>query len=275
LHCRAYIGPGFPPAWRRRAEPLLRHLLITNNHVIEYATRIEVGLSNGRRMIARLIGTDIGSDVAVIKVDEPNLPSIKLGDSDAVRVGVELGTCWRIGYARVSSQDQNLDRQIAALRAEGCDVIFREKASGKDVRGRPQLEKAIDALPTKGVLVLAEWDRATRSLMDGIHIMERVHKRGAYIRVLDRPGLDLTTPSGRGILALLSGLAEEERTRILRRANEGRIAAIKRGTKLGRKPKLDDHQQREAIARLKAGESCRKVARSYRVHHSTVARLMA
>ena len=60
-------------------------------------------------------------------------------------------------------------------------------------------------------------------------------------------GLDLTTPSGRGILALLSGLAEEERTRILWRANEGRITAIKRGTKLGRRPKLDDHQQRDAI----------------------------
>ena len=84
--------------------------------------------------------------------------------------------------------------------------------------------------------MLAEWDRACRSLMEGIHIMECVHRRGAYIKVLDRPGLDLTTPSGRGILALLSGLAEEERTRILRRANEGRIAAIKRGSRRGRRP---------------------------------------
>jgi DNA invertase Pin-like site-specific DNA recombinase len=179
----------------------------------------------------------------------------------------------RIGYARVSSLNQNLDRQIAALRAEGCDRIYREKASGKDMRNRPELAKAIDALPTKGVLVLAEWDRATRSLMDGIHIMDRVHKRGAYIKVLDRPGLDLTTPSGRGILALLSGLAEEERTRILRRANEGRVAAIRRGTKLGRKSKLDDHQQQEAINRLKAGESLRAIAKSYRVHHATIGRL--
>ena len=110
--------------------------------------------------------------------------------------------------------------------------------------------------------------------MDGIHIMEKVHKRGAYIKVLDRPGLDLTTPSGRGILALLSGLAEEERTRILKRANEGRVAAIKRGTKLGRKPKLDDHQQAGGHRnRLKAGESCRTIAKSYRVHHATIARL--
>ena len=179
----------------------------------------------------------------------------------------------KIGYARVSSLDQNLDRQIATLRAEGCDEIFREKASGKDIKNRPALEKAIDALPTKGVLVLAEWDRATRSLMDGIHIMERVHKRGAFIKVLDRPGLDLTTPSGRGILALLSGLAEEERTRILRRANDGRIAAIKRGVKLGRRHKLTDHQQAEALKRLAAGESCRSIAKTMAVHHATVARL--
>ena len=181
----------------------------------------------------------------------------------------------KIGYARVSSEDQNLDRQIAALRAEKCERIYREKASGKDLSNRPELAKAIDALPTKGVLVLAEWDRATRSLIDGIHIMEKVHKRGAYIKVLDKPGLDLTTPSGRGILALLSGLAEEERTRILKRANEGRVAARKRGAKFGRKPKLDEHQQKEARKRLKAGESCREVAKSYRVHHSTVARLGA
>jgi hypothetical protein len=51
------------------------------------------------------------------------------------------------------------------------------------------------------VLILAEWDRATRSLMDGINIMDKVRKRGAYIKVLDRPGLDLSTPTGRGILA--------------------------------------------------------------------------
>jgi DNA invertase Pin-like site-specific DNA recombinase len=122
------------------------------------------------------------------------------------------------------------------------------------MRNRPELDKAIDALPTKGVLVLAERDRTTRSLVDGIAIMQRVHKRG--------PGLDLITPSDRGILALLSGLAEEERTQILRRANEGRIAAIKRGSKLGRRPKLDDHQQKEAIKWLETGESCPSIAKT-------------
>ena len=75
------------------------------------------------------------------------------------------------------------------------------------MRNRPELVRAIDALPTKGILVLAEWDRGTRSLIDGIAIMERVHKAASTSR-WDWPALDLTTPSGRGILALLSDLAE-------------------------------------------------------------------
>jgi DNA invertase Pin-like site-specific DNA recombinase len=85
----------------------------------------------------------------------------------------------KIGYARVSTPGQHLDRQIGALRAERCDEIFREKASAKDIRNRPQLEKAIDELGTGDVLVVAEWDRATRSMMDGVHIIERINKRGA------------------------------------------------------------------------------------------------
>src|SRR5215470_7523456 len=103
----------------------------------------------------------------------------------------------KIGYARVSSLDQNLDRQIAALRAEGCEKIYREKASGKDMRNRPELAKAIDALPTKGVLVLAEWDRATHSLIDGINIMQAVHAR------LCRP-FTPAAPTSRSSTALVS-----------------------------------------------------------------------
>src|SRR5215510_1546539 len=114
----------------------------------------------------------------------------------------------KIGYARVSSLDQNLDRQIAALRAEGCNKIYREMASGKEMRNRPELAKAIDALPTKGVLVVAEWDRATRSMFDGIALIKQIHDRGALIKILHKPHLDLTTPIGRGFIAFLSAMAE-------------------------------------------------------------------
>ena len=85
----------------------------------------------------------------------------------------------RIGYARVSTRHESLERQLGALRAERCDVIFQEKMTGKSLKGRLQLEKAIDALGTGDVLVVAEWDRATRSMMDGIAIIDRVLARGA------------------------------------------------------------------------------------------------
>ena len=111
-------------------------------------------------------------------------------------------------------------------------------------------------------------------MMDGVHLIERINKRGSLLKVLDKPHLDLTTPIGRGFIAFLSALAEDERLRIVKRANEGRTAAKVRGAKFGRKPKLDAHQQQEARTRLGAGESSRAIARTYRVHHATIARLI-
>ena len=179
----------------------------------------------------------------------------------------------KIGYARVSSASQSLDRQLGALRAERCDQVFAEKMSGRSLKGRPQLEKAIDALGTGDVLVVAEWDRATRSMMDGIAIIDRVIDRGALVKVLDKAHLDLTSTIGKGLLAFLSAIAQDERERIAKRANEGRTAAKALGRRFGRRPKLDDHQQAEARQRLAAGESFRAIARSYRVSHTTISRL--
>jgi DNA invertase Pin-like site-specific DNA recombinase len=153
------------------------------------------------------------------------------------------------------------------------DAIYREKASGKSVKNRPELEKAIDQLGTGDILVVAEWDRATRSMFDGIEIIKRINDRGALIKVLDKPHMDLTTPLGRGFIAFLSAMAEDERSRILKRANDGRKAAKAKGTRFGRKPKLTDHQQAEALKRLAVGESCRSIAKTMAVHHATIARL--
>ena len=182
----------------------------------------------------------------------------------------------KIGYARVSTKGQNLDRQIAALRSEQCEKIYREKASAKSIKGRPQLEKAIDALGTGDVLVVAEWDRATRSMMDGIKIIQRVADRGAFMKVLDKPHLDLTTPIGRGFLAFLSAMAEDERDRIVKRAADGRRQAKRSGVKFGRKPILTPHQQQVALQRLAVGgpdNSCRAIGRDMDVAHTTISRL--
>jgi DNA invertase Pin-like site-specific DNA recombinase len=147
------------------------------------------------------------------------------------------------------------------------------RRAARQSRAGSQLERAIDELGTGDTLVLAEWDRCTRSMSDGIAIIERVYRRGAFVKVLDRDYLDLSKPINRGILAFLSALAEDERHRILRRVAEGRVEARKRGTHMGRRPKLTAHQQEEARQRLAKGDTCRAVAKTFGVHHSTISRL--
>ena len=179
----------------------------------------------------------------------------------------------KVGYCRVGSSHRSLERQLGALRAERVTVIFRERASGKSDKHRPELGKAIDELGQGDCLVVAEWDRATRSMFDGMHLIERINSRGALLKVLDKPHLDLTTPLGRGFIAFLSAMAADERHRILKRANDGRRAAKAKGVRFGRKPKLSAAQRTEALKRLDAGESFRSIARSMAVHHATIAKL--
>jgi DNA invertase Pin-like site-specific DNA recombinase len=93
------------------------------------------------------------------------------------------------------------------------------------------------------------------------------------IKVLDKAHLDLTTPIGRGFIAFLSALAEDERQRIVKRANDGRKVAKAKGVRFGRTPKLTQHQQDEALKRLDAGESCRLIGKSLNVSHVTISRL--
>ncbi len=112
-------------------------------------------------------------------------------------------------------------------------------------------------------------------MLDGVQLIERINTRGALIKVLDKPHLDLTTPLGRGFIAFLSAMAEDERQRILARCNAGREIAIKNGVRFGPKPKLTNHQRAEALKRLAAGESCRAIAKTMAVHHGTIARLAA
>jgi DNA invertase Pin-like site-specific DNA recombinase len=111
-------------------------------------------------------------------------------------------------------------------------------------------------------------------MMDGVHLIERLNRRGALIKVLDKSYLDLTTPIGRGFIAFLSALAEDERQRIVGRANAGRAAAKARGVRFGRKLKLTDRQQVEGRKRLEAGESARSIAKAFNVHHATVLKLL-
>jgi DNA invertase Pin-like site-specific DNA recombinase len=179
----------------------------------------------------------------------------------------------RIGYARVSTESQDLTRQLKALKRAECDPVFSDKASGKSMAGRPALADALAELDEGDELVIAEWDRATRSMWDGLQIIKTVIDARASIRVLDRNYIDLTTPMGRGFMAMLSALAEDERLRIIKRTHEGRQVARTKGVKMGRKPILTQHQQKEARGRLAEGATTRELAKSYGVSRSTISRL--
>src|ERR1700759_1407717 len=144
-----------------------------------------------------------------------------------------------IGYARGSTQQQDLTPQIKVIKRLGCSVIYSDKASGKSMAGRPQLALALDDLDTGDELVIAEWDRATRSMWDGLQIIKAVIDAGAAIKVLDRSYIDLTTPMGRGFMAMMSAMAEDERLRIIKRTHEGRQIARAKGVRMGRKPAPD------------------------------------
>ena len=176
------------------------------------------------------------------------------------------------GYARVSTDGQTLDAQIAQLKAAGAEKIFRKKVSGARAN-RPELARLMRELAAGDLVLVTRLDRLARSTRDLLNTLASVAEKGAGFRSLHDAWADTTTPHGRLMLTVLAGLAEFERELIRARTGEGRERAKARGVRLGRKPKLTPHQIREALARREAGEPLTEIARSYAVSHSTISRL--
>jgi DNA invertase Pin-like site-specific DNA recombinase len=176
------------------------------------------------------------------------------------------------GYGRVSTDDQTLDNQRAALASAGAEKIFSEKESGAKT-DRKALGKALAALEPGDLLLVTRLDRLARSTMDLLNTLDTIAKAEAGFRSLADTWADTTTPHGKLMLTILGGLAEFERSLILARTGEGRTRAMARGVKFGRKPKLTKHQTEEAIRRREAGETHTDIARSYNVSHQTIGRL--
>jgi DNA invertase Pin-like site-specific DNA recombinase len=176
------------------------------------------------------------------------------------------------GYARVSTDGQSVEAQVAALTAAGAAKVFREVASGAKI-DRPQLRRLLGELTAGDVLMVTRLDRLARSTRDLLNMLAAIAADGAGFRSLGDAWADTTTAHGRLMLTVLSGLAEFERDLIRTRTGEGRARAKARGVKLGRRPKLTAHQQREALARKARGEPLTEIARSYNVSHSTISRL--
>ena len=178
------------------------------------------------------------------------------------------------GYARVSSDGQTLDAQIAQLKAAGAEKVFREKISGARA-DRPELSRLLRKLAPGDRVLVTRLDRLARSTRDLLNTLAAIGDRKAGFRSLNDAWADTTTPHGRLMLTVLGGLAEFERELIRARTGEGRERAKARGVRLGRKPKLNQHQQQEALARRDAGEPVTEIARSYDVHHATISRLQS
>ena len=112
----------------------------------------------------------------------------------------------KLGYARVSTEDQNLDIQRGRLSQAGCEMMFEEKISGT-ARGRPELERLMAHLRKDDLLVVARLDRLARSTIDLLHIAERIKEKQAGLQSLDEPWADTTSPSGVMIMTVFAGIA--------------------------------------------------------------------
>ncbi len=179
-----------------------------------------------------------------------------------------------IGYARISTSDQDTAAQVAALPASGCERIFREKASGGRW-DRPELQKLLNHLRKGDVVVVWKLDRLSRSLKDVLSIMETLRQQKAYFRSLTE-SIDTTTAGGRMMLQMVGVFAEFEREMLKERTKVGLVAARKEGRIGGRPAKLKPNQQKEIIHLVSKGEkTAAEVARLFRVHPATISRLLA
>lgn len=178
-----------------------------------------------------------------------------------------------IGYARVSTDEQDTASQIAALKNAGCEKIFDEVASGGRW-DRPKLGQAFDQMRPGDVLLVWKLDRLSRSLKDLLTLIERLDKLGVGFRSLTE-SIDTTTPGGRMMMQIIGSFAEFERSMIRERTKSGLEAARRQGRVGGRPPKLEQEQKKEIIEIIKSGKKSQAdIARIFKVHRGTISRLV-
>lgn len=147
------------------------------------------------------------------------------------------------GYARVSTEEQNLDRQIDQLKDYKADEIVQEKITGTKA-DRPQLNRLMDKLRAGDIILITDLTRLSRSTKDLFTLVEQIENKGANIKSLKENWLDTTTPQGKLLFTIFAGISQFERDLISQRTKEGLVAARSRGKVGGRKPKLDDKKKK-------------------------------
>ncbi|RAM66158.1 recombinase family protein [Herbaspirillum rubrisubalbicans] len=176
-----------------------------------------------------------------------------------------------IGYARVSTQEQETHLQLDALKRYGCEIIYEEKKSGGNMR-RPVLEKILFKIKPGDTVVVYKLDRVARSLKDLLTIIDRLHSAGADFTSLTEV-IDTRSPAGRMMLQILGAFAEFERAMIQERTRSGMAAAMKRGVKLGRPRGMTAEEEAEAMRIWYGGLHTKTaIAKQFNVHISSVKR---
>ena len=178
------------------------------------------------------------------------------------------------GYARVSTEGQDLAAQLSALTVAGAVKVFAEKESGARA-DRPQLARLLKALEPGDVVLVCKIDRLARSTRDFLNTIADIEKAGAGFRSLGEPAIDTAGgPYAKVLVTILAAFAELERSIIVGRTTEGRKRAQARGVRFGRKLKLTPHQRQEALARRQAGETLTDIGRSFNVSYMTISRVV-
>ena len=178
-----------------------------------------------------------------------------------------------LAYARVSTEDQDLTLQRAALKEVGCKRVYEEKVTGTK-RDRPQLVRMLDQLRAGDVVVVSRLDRLARSTRDLLEIAEQLNEAHAGLRSLHEPWADTTSPAGRMVLTVFAGIAEFERELISERTRAGRMAAKARGVRFGRRPKLTADQVALARRLVTEGTSIPEASKILNVHRATLYRAL-
>jgi DNA invertase Pin-like site-specific DNA recombinase len=177
-----------------------------------------------------------------------------------------------IGYARVSTLEQNLDLQLQALKKAGRRRIFQEKISAA-ARNRPEFQRMLDQIRDGDVIVVWKLDRLARSTRDLLETIETIRGAGGKFQSLSEPWADTTSHAGKMIMTIFAGIAEFERDLIRERTGAGREAARKRGVRFGRPRKLTSEQENLARRLISEGKSVREIATVFKVHSATIYRM--
>src|SRR6478609_7903380 len=176
-----------------------------------------------------------------------------------------------IGYARVSTAEQNLDLQLTALRGAGAARIFADNGVGGSTVERPQLSKALDRLEAGDVLTVWKLDRLGRNTRHVLDIVEGIRERGAGFRSLTE-GLDTTGPMGTAMLTIMAAFAQLERDTMIERTRAGLAAAAANNRHGGRPRKVDAAAAAKARTLRDKGITVKDIAKMLGVSRATVYR---